>query len=549
MRYYLLAGVVVSVPVFGQGLPGDPFTREVEKRVEDHVPGVKLPTSQKDLSAAAKEVVSVLKSDPLRKEFERQLPKVGTVVEKWDKDTMYRVGKYSEVLKEESGKVATRIDKATRDSYRTSYNNGKGFISLGERGWKKSAGQTKKDFKEITNAFHAVEHYTQAQTKADQKYVRRQVDNFRRGAPAGELWQTGVDHLHDTDNSLAKATQESALLSSVAQAAATFYGGPAGAAAYAAWATYHATGDANLAFRAGIVAAASNYAGGSVSKMPVNNMTQVVQKAALAGAAGGIAVAAAGGDEKAVKDAFLKSAGSVLIQVGTSKAEAYSPTAKNVVNTVQCVSARDVDCVSNTQWAKDAQGKLLSDAEGNPYYEKAQKVQHEVAQWTAYAKDSAEAKKAEFYAKMSKIPGTDAIPLLNNRWVLTSTLGKNSTLKEGVPTVALTYVGPKAPIYSRTTYKFANGKSLVLGSAPVASGSGGGTKGTALHYMCTAPRSVRTIDVTPTNPGCSAIYLKEGGVTQTLWVTPRDDRMPVCKAKAAELLTTLSMAGFRCTAR
>ena len=56
-------------------------------------------------------------------------------------------------------------------------------------------------------------------------------------------------------------------------------------------------------------------------------------------------MAAAGGDEQAIKDGFLKSAGAVLVQGGSDKLKAYSPKAKDAYETVQCISARDVDCV------------------------------------------------------------------------------------------------------------------------------------------------------------------------------------------------------------
>ena len=119
-----------------------------------------------------------------------------------------------------------------------------------------------------------------------------------------------------------------------------------------------------MALRAGVFAAATAQMGTAGAKLPAGTAGEVIKKAAVAGAAGGIAVAAAGGDEQAVKEGFLKSAGAVLVQAGSDKLKAYSPKAKDAYDTVHCLSARDVDCLSNTTRARDAKGKILSTRTG-----------------------------------------------------------------------------------------------------------------------------------------------------------------------------------------
>ena len=487
-------------------------------------------------------------------EIDKAVQQGNAAAQKLGSDTLYRLSKSTEALRKANGDIISRIDQASRDGFKTSSKNAQGLVSLGERGWKKSSGQTRKDFKELTNAARAAERFQKRQNKADQDLLGKGSRKLLKGAPIGELWQTAVDHTHASDDNLAKATQESALLAAVAQAAATFYGGPAGAAAYAAWSTYHATGDANLAFRAGIIAALSNQAGASVSTMPTGTMSEVLKKAALAGSMGGIATAAAGGDEKAVKEAFLRSAGNVLIQAGNSKLTQYSPTAKNAVDTVQCVSARDVDCLSRTRWAKDAQGKLEKLANGSPYVAKLKSAQEQAAAWSAYAKGSVEEQKAKYLTPLSKIPQTDAIPLFNNRWVLTSTLGTKATPEEGVPTVVLTYVGPDAPVYSKTTYNVPGEKPFTVGSAPPTrehSGLSSAQAQPTTHatFVCSALGYNRTIVVTDTAPGCKSIYRKEGGVAQTLWNTSLPGKIPVCMAESEKVLVKLRQASFKCSSR
>src|SRR5262245_22768232 len=173
----------------------------------------------------------------------------------------------------------------------------------------------------------------------------------------------------------------------------------------------------------------------------------------MAGAAGGISVAAAGGDEQAIKNGFLKSAGAVLVQGGSDKLKAYSPQARDAYDTVQCISARDVDCLSNTTWARDARGKILYDQNGKPRIDTSRldPTQY-VGKWTGLDAQSAEGKKSEFITQISKLPKMEAIPLLKNKWVLTWTLGKKQDIPYKAPTVVLTYVGEDAPFTSKVSY-------------------------------------------------------------------------------------------------
>ncbi len=131
------------------------------------------------------------------------------------------------------------------------------------------------------------------------------------------MWGLGTEPAKSGEANFFKATQESKVVNAAAAIAATAYGGPAGAAAYAAWSTYRQTGNADMALRAGLLAAVTSEVGSAVAQMPAGTTGEIIKKAAMAGAAGGISVAAAGGDEQAIKDGFLKSAGNVLIQGGS----------------------------------------------------------------------------------------------------------------------------------------------------------------------------------------------------------------------------------------
>jgi len=279
------------------------------------------------------------------------------------------------------------------------------------------------------------------------------------------MWGLATEQAKSTEENFAQATQESDLINAAAGNAAAVYGGPAGAAAYAAWSSYRRTGDADMALRAGIMAGVTAQTGTRVAAMQTGTIDQVIKKAAMAGAAGGIAVAAAGGDEQAIKDGFLKSAGAVLEQGGTDRLKAYSPKAKDAYDTVQCISARDVDCLSNTTWARDAKGKILYDQNGKPRIDtSALDPKRYVGRWTRLDPQSAEGKKSAFVTQLSKLPDMQAIPILKNRWVLTWNLSNEQEIPYGTPSVVLTYVAKNPPFDSTVQYGEAVEKSPKSGA-------------------------------------------------------------------------------------
>ena len=99
---------------------------------------------------------------------------------------------------------------------------------------------------------------------------------------------------------------------------------------------------------------------------------------------------------------------------------AYSPNAHNVIETVQCISARDVDCLSNTTYAKDVEGKLLYDEDGPRIEPTKLDPKQYVGQWTGIDPRSVEAKKNQVVTAISEIPQTHAIPIDDNESISTS---------------------------------------------------------------------------------------------------------------------------------
>ena len=77
---------------------------------------------------------------------------------------------------------------------------------------------------------------------------------IREGKIVDAVWFLAVDPLRHTEENLGTAVSESSLLNYTATAAASIYGGPSSAAAYAAWYTYKQTGDLELAVKSGVIA-------------------------------------------------------------------------------------------------------------------------------------------------------------------------------------------------------------------------------------------------------------------------------------------------------
>lgn len=156
--------------------------------------------------------------------------------------------------------------------------------------------------------------------------------NGRGGAGAGDsdltaLWQASVGSEAGKENGADRVARAFTLGNATSQLASSVYGGPPGAAAYAAWWAYHQPNATPLeALRVGVISAAALWdtqkdaTGAGVSP-------QVVRRTSLAAALGGLAIAAAGGDEQAVRSLFFESGAAVLLQEG-SRLDCLSATVK-----------------------------------------------------------------------------------------------------------------------------------------------------------------------------------------------------------------------------
>lgn len=441
------------------------------------------------------------------------------------------VGNVTREVTTAAGAVVQTVEKAGKDVTESVVKAGKDATATHERAWKDTAEQTRKSLEDAADAVKATGNFVSNQIQANLDAAKNAERRVREGKIVDAVWHFSTEPLQSSEDNFAKAAQESKIINAAAASAAAAYGGPGGAAAYAAWSTYKATGDANLAFRAGALAALQSYSGNANASMPSGTAGEILKKSAMAGAAGGIAVAAAGGDEKAITEGFLKSGGAVLVQATNDAAKAYSPQAKDALDTVHCLSARDVDCLSKTTWARDTKNKILYDESGKPRIDPVKiNVQKYVGTWSAVDPNSADGVAQALVAQVSKLPKSDMIPVVNNRFVLTYSLGKNASIEYGKPAVVLTYVGKAPPFTAKTTY------SKV-----------GGPKNSSTAYACKGGRD-RTITITYQGKGCKAVSLKSDNSKDLLWSS--QNKNTECEAKAQHHIdVVLKNKGVICTAK
>lgn len=443
-------------------------------------------------------------------------------------------GNTVKTLQTAGGQIFSTLVKAGGDTVNTFVKAGQDATATYVKSWKDASEQTKRSFQDTVDAAGAVTNYTINQVKAYNTALNNADKRLREGKVLDSMWGLSIEPLQASEVNFFRATQESNLIATAASSTAALYGGPGGAAAYAAWASYRATGNADQALRTGLLAAATAQAGGMVATMPSGTMGEVLKKAAMAGAAGGIAVAAAGGDEQAIKDGFLKSAGTVLVQAGSEKARAYSPTAKDAWDTVQCISARDVDCLSKTTWAK-AKGKILTDAQGKPRIDSTKlDPQQYLGKWTSFDPNSPEGKKIALLTKLSQLPKAEVIPLMKNKWTLTWTVGKSPGIKYAEPTVVLTYVGETPPFVSYVNYGESDPTDGWIS-----------TDNRSGNYDCTLAGIKRTIRTTAHGSVCDAIYRRSDGKQDLLWHS--DHNSEVCAQKAIDFVAQKKVPGMQCS--
>jgi flavin-binding protein dodecin len=294
---------------------------------------------------------------------------------------------------------------------------------------------------DIVDAGKATGRFIEHQVQGMDESLSDAEKRFREGKIVDAAWHLWTDPYKNQEEGIAKAAQESALINTTLQAAASYYGGPAGAAAYAAWYTYRATNDLEMALRVGVITGVTSAGYANAAAMPTGSIGEVTKKALVTGAMGGVAVAAAGGDDAAVRDAFLKSGGMVVVQSGQSyvtkkyvdpavaKADAY------------CMSAVGYKCsIVLPKLQRDAQGNVVVDENGRPKFDNSVKLPEraQIGSWQ---------QKVEVAGQnaIKKGPGANQKFTKDNQWAISWDQNAFTNRSASTPAVVFTYTGRGSP--------------------------------------------------------------------------------------------------------
>ena len=230
---------------------------------------------------------------------------VGKTVEKAVKDT----GAAIEDAAQDTGKT---LEKAGQDTGHTLEKAAQDTGKAIEKALRDIEEETARTGRHARDAVVSAGHFLENQAHSWGDVISDAEKRLREGKLVDAIWHVATDPLRHTEAHLAQALGESTWLNGVATAAASIYGGPGGAAAYAAWMTYQKTGDLSLALKAGIIAGATKQGLDLVNGMPSDTIDELTRKMLASASIGGAAIAASGGEEREVIEAFVKGAALTL---------------------------------------------------------------------------------------------------------------------------------------------------------------------------------------------------------------------------------------------
>ena len=281
----------------------------------------------------------------------------------------------------------------------------------------------------------------------------------KEGKFVDAIWHFTTDPLKHTEANAGKAAQESDLVRVAGQIAASAYGGPGGAAAYAAWLTYNQTKDLGLALRVGAITGAAAFATGAVGNIPNTNAAgaidagAIAEKTIMAGAIGGVAVAAAGGDKQALQEGFLKAGGAMLVQSVYEVETQHPLDARASKGDAYCMAAVDpkAACAPPIEAYEEIgpDGKAVTGDDGLPKVD-VRKTDPRAPHVGTWAKNDdapiiGATETSKFMITISKYPGMNAMALLHDHLSYSMDFDPVTNVWTIVPATVVTYYGTGAP--------------------------------------------------------------------------------------------------------
>ncbi|OQP66224.1 hypothetical protein [Niastella populi] len=369
---------------------------------------------------------------------EKAVRNVGRTVEKGIKDVTKTSGVAIHDLGKATGKAADdarkAIEKGLTDASRESGRAGKNIV--------KETGRVGTNAVDI---FKALEKYAETNINGTINIAKSTEQRIREGKLLDAVFHVALDPLTNQEEAAFLATQQSKYLNTAAATAAGVYGGPGGSAAYAAWQTYRASGgNAELAFRAGIITGLTSSALKVVGSMSGSEAKEMLQKAVLAGAVGGLAIAASGGNEDQIKKGFVLGGGMVLVQDlyrnYTQQTLDPSPSTKEPY----CTSPGDPSCATlKAAFYKDKNGNLVFDpSKLDPKASYVGVGADPNAPLKLGADIPWDSDQSVLMRSAAQVPGMNAMGLFHDKlvvsWAISDNIGNQLTI---FPAMLFTYIG------------------------------------------------------------------------------------------------------------
>ena len=428
--------------------------------------------------------------------------------------------------------------------------------------------ETRSGLKNVEEAAHATGKFLENQVHGVGNSLSAAERRLREGKVVDAIWHLGTDPIQYTEENSFKMAQESSLVRAAGQIAAQAYGGPAGAAAYATWYSYRATGDAELALRVGMITGATSAALGKISEI---ESEKFVRKAIVAGAVGGLAVAASGGDEKAIREGFLLAGGMVLVQDGYKHVTNTKLDARGSKGPAYCMATVGAECSPSSEaYIRNEDGTIKFKTIGKdtvPIVDvtKTDPTRPHVGIQSKVTDSNFYHERGVVMTAISRAPLTNAMSIFHDTWAISWNM---TPLESGAtipPAVLLTYIGTGAPyfdlIQETNVQKYSNSASLTpdqtnlvdkLSKKPKPKGAiYPSARGVSdFSFLCSNSGLERSILVDrsriPGQLACRVVYDTEKGRTIPWQAKFETD---YCTPKAVALVLKLQNWGWSCFGR
>ncbi|MBG8555023.1 hypothetical protein [Hymenobacter guriensis] len=398
------------------------------------------------------------------RELKRGGKNIGKTVEKGVRDVKNTAGVAINQVGRATGQaaaVATRtVENGLQDATRTAGKAGKDIVA-----------ETGRVGHHTIDLGEAVGMYVERNVSGTVETLSDAENRLREGKILDAMFHVALDPLTKQEEAAFLATQQSGWLNTAGATAASAYGGPAGAAAYASWQTYKATGgNAELALRAGIIAGLTSNSMQGVGAMPVD----ATKKAVLAGSIGGFAIAASGGDADDIRDGFIKGGGMVLVQ------DAYLNYTNQPLDTSPatgdpyCMSPSDPSCASlKNAYFRDPDGKLQFDPSRlnrNASFVGIGSDPNNPPQFGTSIPMASD--QSTLMRAVAKVPGMNAMGLFHDKWVVSWGMSAAANKATIFPAIVLTYTGTDAALTKQIAETIASQQGAIQRPQPQGGNNG-----------------------------------------------------------------------------